>query len=143
MSNFDNLKINKSNIKKISFKELSIIKNIIFWVDSISCEQTNKNAIFVRPFNDKNAIPQQLTGDNFYIKSNFHGYGGKSYQCIEVNDQIYIIWIDQLSKALWLQIFKVQDLSNSIKLLKSRQKKSILISLVREQQEKVLAVFFK
>ena len=110
MSNFDNLKIKKSNIQKISFKELSIIKNIIFWVDSISCEQTNKNAIFVRPFDDKNAIPQQLTGDNFYIKSNFHGYGGKSYQCIEVNDQIYIIWIDQLTKALWLQIFKVQDL---------------------------------
>ena len=42
--------------------------------------------------NDKNAIPQNLTGDNFYIKSNFHGYGGKSYQCIEVNDQIYLIW---------------------------------------------------
>ena len=53
----------------------------------------NNNALFARPFNDKNAIPQQLTGENFYIKSNFHGYGGKSYQCIDINDQIYLVWI--------------------------------------------------
>ena len=78
-------------------------------VDIIPDDQTNKNAIFAKPFNDKNAIPQKLTGDNFYIKSNFHGYGGKSYQCIELNDQIFLIWIDQLSKAMWLQILRVQE----------------------------------
>ena len=109
MSNVKNLKIYKSNTKKISFKELSLIKNMIFWVDIIPYEQTYKNAIFTRPFNNQNASPQKLTGDNFYIKSNFHGYGGKSYQCIEVHDQIYLIWIDQLSKAIWLKIFRVQD----------------------------------
>ncbi len=109
MSNAKNLKINQIDKKNISFKELSIIKNMIFWVDIIPDDQTNKNAIFVKPFNDKNAIPQKLTGDNFYIKSNFHGYGGKSYQCIEVNDQIYLIWVDQLSKAMWLQILRVQE----------------------------------
>ena len=112
MSNVKNLKIYKSNTKKISFKELSLIKNMIFWVDIIPDDQTHKNAIFAKPFNDKNAIPQQLTGDNFYIKSNFHGYGGKSYQCIEVHDQIYLIWIDQLSKAIWLKIFRVQDIAS-------------------------------
>ena len=83
MSNVQNLKIHKSNTRKISFKELSLIKNMIFWVDIIPGDQTHKNAIFAKPFNDKNAIPQKLTGDNFYIKSNFHGYGGKSYQCID------------------------------------------------------------
>ena len=109
MSNAKNLKINQIDKKNISFKELSLIKNMIFWVDIIPDDQTNKNAIFAKPFNDKNAIPQKLTGENFYIKSNFHGYGGKSYQCIEVNDQIYLIWIDQLSKAMWLKILKIQE----------------------------------
>ena len=109
MSNAKNLKINQIDKKNISFKELSLIKNMIFWVDIIPDDQTNKNAIFAKPFNDKNAIPQKLTGDNFYIKSNFHGYGGKSYQCIEVNDQIYLIWVDQLSKAMWLKILRVQE----------------------------------
>ena len=110
MSNAKNLKIKQSDIKKISFKELSLIKNMIFWVDNVPEEQTHKNAIFARPFNDKNAIPQKLTGDNFYIRSNFHGYGGKSYKCFEFNDQIYLIWVDQISKALWLKIFKVQEI---------------------------------
>ena len=109
MSNAKNLKIKQIDKKNISFKELSLIKNMIFWVDIIPDDQTHKNAIFAKPFNDKNAIPQKLTGDKFYIKSNFHGYGGKSYQCIEVNDQIFLIWIDQLSKAMWLQILRVQE----------------------------------
>ena len=88
MSNFDNLKIKKRNIQKISFKELSIIKNFIFWVDSISCEQTNKNAIFVRPFDDKNAIPlcykhhaelHDKIGDEhkFFMKYNLPSYYGE------------------------------------------------------------------
>ena len=110
MSNAKNLKIKKSDTKKISFKELSLIKNMIFWVDIVPDEQKDKNAIFARPFNEKNAIPQNLTGENFYIKSNFHGYGGKSYKCLEFNDQIYLIWVDQLSKALWLKIFKVKEM---------------------------------
>ena len=110
MTNTENFKIKQREIKNMSFKELSIIKNIIFWVDRIPDGQTYKNAIFAKPFSNKNAIPQQLTGDDFYIKSNFHGYGGKSYQCLEFHDQIYIIWVDQLSKSLWLQIFKVQEI---------------------------------
>ncbi len=109
MGNSDNFKKKQGDIKNSSFKELSIIKKFIFWIDIIPDRKTNNNAIFARPFNDKNAIPQQLIGDNFYIKSNFHGYGGKSYQCLEVNDEIYLIWIDQLSKALWVRILKVQE----------------------------------
>ncbi len=108
MSNSENFKKKQSQIKNSTFKELSIIKNVIFWVDIIPDGKTHNNAIFARPFNDKKAIPQQLTGENFYIKSNFHGYGGRSYQCLEVNDQIYLVWIDQISKALWLRTLRVQ-----------------------------------
>ena len=67
MSNAKNLKINQIDKKNISFKELSLIKDMIFWVDIIPDDQTNKNAIFAKPFNDKNAIPQKLTDDNYYI----------------------------------------------------------------------------
>ena len=100
MTTAENLKVNQSDIKNASFKELSFVKNLIFWVDVIPDKPKHKNAIFARPFNNKEAIPQQLTGDNFYIKSSFHGYGGRSYKCVEVHDQIYLIWIDQISKAL-------------------------------------------
>ena len=86
MRNMQNLKNKQRDIKKTSFKELSLLRNMIFWVDIIPEEQSKRNAIFARPFNEKKATPQKLTGDNFYIKSNFHGYGGKSYQCLEVNN---------------------------------------------------------
>ena len=61
MSNAKNLKINLIDKKNISFKELSLIKNMIFWVEIIPDNQKHKNAIFAKPFNNKNAVPQKLT----------------------------------------------------------------------------------
>ena len=74
MSNAKNLKNKQSDTKKISFKELSLIKDMIFWVDIVSNEQNDKNAIFARPFNDKNAIPQQLTGKLSILSKGFSAY---------------------------------------------------------------------
>ena len=71
MNNAKNLKIKQIDKKNISFKELSLIKNIIFWVDIIPGDQTHKNAIFAKPFNDKNAIPQKLTAMIFILKAIF------------------------------------------------------------------------
>ena len=105
MSNDDRLKVKQSESKKKAFKELTIIRDTIFWIDVVG-EGKNVNAIFARPFNDKEASPQKLTSKKFNIKNNFHGYGGKSYKCINFKDNFYLIWIDQITKALWFQIFK-------------------------------------
>ena len=117
MINDDKLKQKQSKHIKTSFKELSIIRNNIFWLDFVSMGQKINNAIFTRPFNEKNVIPQKLTGDGFHIKSNFHGYGGKSYMCLEFKNQLYVIWIDKYSNAIWFQIYefleKKSELENS------------------------------
>ena len=105
MSKDDKLKVNQKVTDKNALKELSLIRDNIFWVDLVG-EGSKQNAIFARPFNQKDAFPQQLTGKEYYIKSNFHGYGGKSYKCIDFKNNFYLIWIDQCSKALWFQIFK-------------------------------------
>jgi dipeptidyl aminopeptidase/acylaminoacyl peptidase len=86
-------------------KELTIISDTIFWIDVVG-EGQNENAIFARPFNDKDAFPQKLTIEKYIIKNNFHGYGGKSYKCINFKNNLYLIWIDQITKAVWFQIFK-------------------------------------
>jgi len=78
MSNDDKLKVRQTESKKNAFKELTIIRDTIFWIDVVG-EGQNENAIFARPFNDKKAFPQKLTSKKFNIKNNFHGYGGKSY----------------------------------------------------------------
>ncbi len=105
MSNDDKLKVRQTESKKNAFKELTIIRDIIFWIDDVG-EGKNQNAIFARPFNVKEAIYQQLTTKKYNIKNNFHGYGGKSYKCINFKNNFYLIWIDQITKAVWFQIFK-------------------------------------
>ena len=109
MKNFGKLKLKKSDLGNIAFRELSIIKNYIFWIDFIHDGDSVSNALFVRPFNAKNAAPQQLTGKGFNLKCNFHGYGGKSYKCIEIEKYLYLIWIDQFSKAIWFEIFELKE----------------------------------
>ncbi len=105
MSNDDQLKVRQTVSKKKSFKELTIVRDMIFWIDLFG-EGQNENAIFARPFNEKKAIPQKLTSKKYNIKNNFHGYGGKSYKCIYLKNNFYLIWIDQITKAVWFQIFK-------------------------------------
>jgi len=105
MSNDDNLKVRQTESKKNTYKELTIIRDTIFWIDVVG-EGQNENAIFARPFNDKGAFPQKLTSKKHNIKNNFHGYGGKSYKCINFKNNFYLIWIDQITKAVWFQIFK-------------------------------------
>jgi len=105
MSNDDQLKVRQTVSKKKSFKELTIVRDIIFWIDLVG-EGQNENAIFARPFNEKEAFPQKLTIKKYNIKNNFHGYGGKSYKCIIFKNNFYLIWIDQITKAVWFQIFR-------------------------------------
>jgi len=105
MSNDDKLKNRQTESKKNAFKELTIIRDTIFWIDVVG-EDQNENAIFARPFNDKVAFPQKLTSKKYNIKNNFHGYGGKSYKCIYFKNNFYLIWIDQITKAVWFQILK-------------------------------------
>ncbi len=105
MSNDYKLKVGQKVTTKKTFKELTVIGNIIFWIDSVG-EGQNQNAIFARPFNKKDAFPQKLTTKIYKIRNNFHGYGGKSYKCINFKNNFYLIWIDQLSKAVWFQIFQ-------------------------------------
>ncbi len=105
MSNDDQLKVRQTVSKKKSFKELTIVRDIIFWIDLVG-EGQNENAIFARPFNEKGAFPQKLTSKKYNIKNNFHGYGGRSYKCIYFKNNFYLIWIDQITNAVWFQIFK-------------------------------------
>ncbi len=105
MSNDYKLKVRQNVSKNKAFKELTIIRDTIFWIDVVAKGQ-NENAIFARPFNVKDALPQKLTSKKYKIKNNFHGYGGKSYSCIDFKNNFYLIWIDQLTKAVWFQIFR-------------------------------------
>ncbi len=110
MNNYKKLAIKDVYPKVKSYEQLSIVKNLIFWVGNISSGNNKRNTIFVRPFQQNSKEPQNLLGDSFYIKSNFHGYGGKSYKCFFHNHKVYLIWIDQITKSLWYKIFEINNI---------------------------------
>ena len=109
MNNYKKLSVKDVYPNLKSLKQVSLIKNFIFWVGNISSEKNPRNAIFVRPFLQNTLEPQNLIGDSFYIKSNFHGYGGKSYKCIFHNKKFYLIWIDQITHSIWYKIFVINN----------------------------------
>tara|TARA_Y100000766_G_scaffold255383_1_gene241408 strand:- start:678 stop:2600 length:1923 start_codon:yes stop_codon:yes gene_type:complete len=112
MKNHINCKIDDIYKSHKSNKEIFVVKNLIFWIEPINKKKEVTNAIFVRTFNQKKSHPQNLTGEKFYIKNYFHGYGGKSYKCFQKENKIYIFWIDQLSKSIWGQVFKINNPAN-------------------------------
>ena len=109
MNNYKKLAITDVYPEVKSYQQLSFIKNLIFWVGNLTSGKNSRNAIFVRPFLQKNVKPQNLIGDSFFIKSNFHGYGGKSYKCLFHKDKFYLIWIDQITNSLWYKIFEINS----------------------------------
>ena len=58
MSNDDQFKVRQTVSKKKSFKELTIVRDIIFWIDLVG-ECQNENAIFPIPLNQKESFPQK------------------------------------------------------------------------------------
>ena len=107
MNNYKKLSIAYVYPKVESYQQISLVNNFIFWVGNISSGKNKRNAIFVRPFLKKNFGAQNLIGDGFYLKSNFHGYGGKSYKCFFCKNKLYLIWVDQITNSLWYKIFEI------------------------------------
>ena len=114
MNNYKELKVEEVYKKQNSFNEISLIEELLFWKESLNINGSKNNAIFARPTKHTNLRPQQLTSNCFCIKSSFHGYGGRSYQCFKTKSQIYIVWIDQLTGSLWAQKFQLNKSLDNI-----------------------------
>ena len=126
MNNNKKLSIGYVYPKVESYQQISLVNNFIFWVGNISSGKNKRNAIFVRPFLKKNLGAQNLIGDGFYLKSNFHGYGGKSYKCFFHKNKLYLIWVDQITNSLWCKIFEVN--------IHNRKNTNYLINISRSKQ---------
>ena len=126
MNNYKKLSIGYVYPKVESYKQISLVNNFIFWVGNISSGKEKRNAIFVRPFLNKNLGAQNLIGDGFYLKSNFHGYGGKSYKCFFYKNKLHLIWVDQITNALWYKILEIN--------LKNEKNTNYLIDFTSSKQ---------
>ncbi len=114
MNNYKGIQIEDVYKQKKYFNEISLISDLLFWKESFQISGKKNNAIFVRPIKSPKLAPQKLTTNEFSINSSFHGYGGKSYQCIQSKNLFYLIWIDQRTGSLWAQKYQPNILQNDI-----------------------------
>ena len=113
MNNDKGLKIEDVYKQKNKFNEIYLVGDLIFWKETLKIIGKKNNAIFVRPIKKSQLSAQNLTGNTFFIKSSFHGYGGRSYKCIKYNDYLYIVWIDKISGSIWSQKFQINQSQNN------------------------------
>ena len=118
----------KSVIKSL---EVNISKNTNYYVKSI-----NKD-FFIPELNVSLKVLDIETAERYKIRNYKNGL-------VVINkDNNFFKEGDLIIEAEMNSIFKIKDLNEKIKLVKSNKKKSILISLVRKQEEKFVAVFLK
>jgi hypothetical protein len=127
-NNFFRIDDKKSVIESL---EVSISKNTNYYIKSI-----NKD-FFIPELNVNLKVLDIETAERYKIRNYKNGL-------VVINkDNNFFKEGDLIIEAEMNSIFKIKDLNEKIKLVKNNKKKSILISLVREQEEKFVAVFLK
>ncbi len=120
---------NKKSV--IESLEVNISKNTNYYVKKI-----NKD-FFIPELNVNLKVLDIETEERYKIRNYKNGL-------VVINkDNTFFKEGDLIIEAEMNSIFKIKDLNEKIKLVKNNKKKSILISLVREQEEKFVAVFLK
>ena len=119
---------NKSYVKSL---EVNLSKNTNYYLQSL-----NKN-FFVPELNINLQVLDIEIAKRYKIKNYKNGL------VVTNKNSKFFKEGDLIIEAEMNSIFQIKDLNEKIKLVKDNKKKSILISLVREQQEKFVAVFLK
>ena len=127
-NNFFRIDDKKSVIESL---EVSISENTNYYIKNI-----NKD-FFIPELNVSLKVLDIETAERYKIRNYKNGL-------VVINkDNNFFKEGDLIIEAEMNSIFKINDLNEKIKLVKNNKKKSILISLVREQEEKFVAVFLK
>ena len=127
-NNFFRIDDKKSVIESL---EVSISKNTNYYIKNI-----NKD-FFIPELNVSLKVLDIETAERYKIRNY------KSGLVVINKDNNFFKEGDLIIEAEMNSIFKIRDLNEKIKLVKNNKKKSILISLVRKQEEKFVAVFLK
>ena len=84
------------------FKEPRIIGDWVLWIEQRPKEQGRTTAL-IRPWKNKNALPQELTPYPINLRTKFHGYGGAPLTAIQKGSDLLLTWIDSSDNCLWMR----------------------------------------
>ncbi len=101
------------------FKEPRIIGDWVLWLEQRPNEKGRTTAV-IRPWGQKNVLPQELTPYPSDLRTKIHGYGGAPLTATLDGSDLILTWVDNKDNCLWMRIWsskKEDDRPSSFKLI--------------------------
>jgi len=105
------------------FKEPRIIGNWVLWLEQRPKENGRTTAL-IRPWKNKDLVPQELTPYPIDLRTKFHGYGGAPLIATQKGSDLLLTWIDNSDSCLWMRSWSFDsynEKSTSFKLISKIQ----------------------
>ena len=90
------------------FKEPRIIGDWILWLEQRPKEKGRTTAL-IRPWGQKDVLPQELTPYPSDLRTKIHGYGGAPLTATLDGSDLILTWVDNKDNCLWMRTWFYEE----------------------------------
>ena len=90
------------------FKEPRIIGDWVLWLEQRPNEQGRTTAL-IRPWGQKDVLPQELTPYPSDLRTKIHGYGGAPLTATLDGSDLILTWVDNKDNRLWMRTWFYEE----------------------------------
>jgi len=90
------------------FKEPRIIGDWILWLEQRPNEKGRTTAL-IRPWGQKDLLPQELTPYPSDLRTKIHGYGGAPLTAKLDGSDLILTWVDNNDNCLWMRTWSYEE----------------------------------
>ena len=90
------------------FKEPRIIGDWILWLEQRPNEKGRTTAL-IRPWGQKDVLPQELTPYPSDLRTKIHGYGGAPLTATLDGSDLILTWVDNIDNRLWMRTWFYEE----------------------------------
>ncbi len=90
------------------FKEPRIIGDWILWLEQRPNEKGRTTAL-IRPWGQKDVLPQELTPYPSDLRTKIHGYGGAPLTATLDGSDLVLTWVDNKDNRLWMRTWFYEE----------------------------------
>ena len=90
------------------FKEPRIIGDWVLWLEQRPNEKGRTTAL-IRPWGQKDVLPQELTPYPSDLRTKIHGYGGAPLTATLDGSDLILTWVDNKDNCLWMRTWSYEE----------------------------------
>ena len=90
------------------FKEPRIIGDWVLWLEQRPNEKGRTTAV-IRPWGQKEVLPQELTPYPSDLRTKIHGYGGAPLTATLDGSDLVLTWVDNKDNCLWMRTWFYEE----------------------------------